>query len=121
MTRTSCNGDNGTQDHNDRFTRVLKGNRELSYFSFSNKTTGSVLDKIARRHLKEKKLDYPHATGHGVGSYLSVHEGPISISKSSKTEFKKGMVLTNEPGFYKTNQYGIRIENIMLVIKKKNY
>ena len=119
MTRTICIGDNPTQEQKDRFTRVLKGNLGLSNYSFSDRTTGSVLDKIARRHLKEKKLDYPHGTGHGVGSYLSVHEGPISISKSSKTKFKKGMVLTNEPGFYKTNQYGIRIENIMLVIKKK--
>jgi len=119
VTRTICIGDNPTQEQKDRFTRVLKGNLGLSNCSFSNKTTGSVLDKIARRHLKEKKLDYPHGTGHGVGSYLSVHEGPISISKSSKTKFKKGMVLTNEPGFYKANQYGIRIENILLVIKKK--
>ena len=76
---------------------------------------------IIQHKNKKKNLDYPHGTGHGVGSYLSVHEGPISISKSSKTKFKKGMVLTNEPGFYKTNQYGIRIENILLVIKKKNY
>ena len=119
MTRTICIGDNPTQEQKDRFTRVLKGNLGLSNYSFSDRTTGSVLDKIARRHLKKKNLDYPHGTGHGVGSYLSVHEGPISISKSSKTKFKKGMVLTNEPGFYKANQYGIRIENILLVIKKK--
>ena len=71
--------------------------------------------------MQKKKYDYPHGTGHGIGSYLSVHEGPISISKKSKTKFKKGMFLTNEPGFYKTNQYGIRIENVLLVVKRKKF
>ena len=119
VTRTISIGDNPTQEQRDRFTRVLKGNLELSNYTFSEKTTGRVLDKMARRHLKKRNYDYPHGTGHGVGSYLSVHEGPISISKKSKTKFKKGMFLTNEPGFYKTNQYGIRIENVLLIIKKK--
>ena len=69
----------------------------------------------------QKKYDYPHGTGHGVGNYLSVHEGPITISKKSTTKFKKGMILTNEPGFYKVNQYGIRIENVLLVIRKNKF
>ena len=69
----------------------------------------------------KKKYDYPHGTGHGVGNYLSVHEGPITISKKSTTKFKKGMILTNEPGFYKINEYGIRIENVLLVIKKNKF
>jgi len=102
------------------FTRVLKGNISLTNFIFSKKTTGNILDEIAREYLKQINCDYPHGTGHGVGSFLSVHEGPISISKKSKTVFNEGMLITNEPGYYKTNNYGIRIENILLVVKKKN-
>ena len=119
ITRTISIGDNPTTEQKDIFTRVLKGNIGLSNHIFNEKTTGRSLDKIARKHLQKKKYDYPHGTGHGVGSYLSVHEGPISISKKSKTRFKKGMFLTNEPGFYKTNRYGIRIENVLLVVKRK--
>ncbi|PPR38453.1 MAG: Aminopeptidase [Alphaproteobacteria bacterium MarineAlpha6_Bin4] len=119
VTRTISIGNKPSLEHKDLFTRVLKGNVELSSSIFSEKTMGRALDKIARKYLKKKKYDYPHGTGHGVGNFLSVHEGPISISKNSKTKFKSGMLLTNEPGFYKSNKYGIRIENILLV-KKKN-
>ena len=121
ITRTISIGGNPTTEQKDIFTRVLKGNICLSNHIFNEKTTGRSLDKIARKHLQKKKYDYPHGTGHGVGSYLSVHEGPISISKKSKTRFKKGMFLTNEPGFYKTNRYGIRIENVLLVVKRKKF
>ena len=118
ITRTVNIGDNPTYEQKIMFTRVLKGNMELSNHLFTKKTTGKQLDKIARKHLK-KKYDYSHGTGHGVGSYLSVHEGPISISKESKTTFKKGMLVTNEPGFYKINDFGIRLENILLITNKK--
>ena len=121
ITRTISIGDNPSNEQKDRFTRVLKGNIGLTKSIFSERTIGSMLDKIARKHLRKKNYDYAHGTGHGVGSYSSVHEGPVSISKKSKTRFKKGMILTNEPGFYKINEYGIRIENILLIIKKKKF
>ena len=120
ITRTVAIGNNPSLEQQDRFTRVLKGNLRLSHTYFTYNTTGMILDRIARRYLKKEKLDYDHGTGHGVGSYLSVHEGPISISKLSKTKFKEGMVLTNEPGYYKEANYGIRIENMILVAKKNN-
>ncbi len=120
ITRTVAIGCNPTNEQIDVFTRVLKGNIELTNFSFNKKTTGKELDKIARKYLRKKKYDYSHGTGHGVGSYLSVHEGSISISKKSNTTFSEGMFVTNEPGFYKKNEYGIRIENILLIIKEKN-
>ena len=118
VTRTIFIGDAPTHEQRDMFTRVLKGNIGLNNCKFNENTTGNELDKIARRYLQKKKYDYPHGTGHGIGNYSSVHEGPVSISKKSKTKFKKGMILTNEPGFYKVNQYGIRIENVLLVIRK---
>ena len=121
VSRTISIGDNPTNEQKEIFTRVLKGNIELSNYNFTEKTKGSELDKIARKYLQKKKYDYPHGTGHGVGSFLSVHEGPISISKKSNTKFKKGMFLTNEPGFYKKNEYGIRIENMLLVVKRNKF
>ena len=120
ITRTISIGDDPTDEQRNMFTRVLKGNIGLNNYNFTERTMGKVLDKIARKYLK-KKYDYPHGTGHGVGNYLSVHEGPITISKKSTTKFKKGMILTNEPGFYKINEYGIRIENVLLVIKKNKF
>ena len=120
ITRTVTLGNKPLLEQQDRFTRVLKGNLSLNNTYFTYNTTGMILDKIARRYLKKEQLDYDHGTGHGVGSYLSVHEGPISISKLSKTKFKEGMILTNEPGFYKEEKYGIRIENMILVVKKNN-
>ena len=120
ITRTISIGDDPTDEQRNMFTRVLKGNIGLNNYNFTERTMGKVLDKIARKYLK-KKYDYPHGTGHGFGNYLSVHEGPITISKKSTTKFKKGMILTNEPGFYKINEYGIRIENVLLVIKKNKF
>ncbi|MBV1917272.1 MAG: aminopeptidase P family protein [Sphingomonadaceae bacterium] len=103
----------------DRFTRVLKGNIALSLTVFPKGTKGSQLDVLARQHLWQNGVDYAHGTGHGVGSFLSVHEGPQRIGKSSGGQNEQallpGMILSNEPGYYKAGEYGIRIENLMLV------
>ena len=85
--------------------------------TFPNGTTGAQLDTLARRPLWEVGLDYDHGTGHGVGSYLGVHEGPQRISKGGHTvALKPGMILSNEPGYYKSGEYGIRLENLVVVI-----
>lgn len=100
----------------DRFTRVLKGHIAVAAALFPKGTTGSQLDPLARRALWEAGLDYDHGTGHGVGCYLSVHEGPARISKlPNRVVLEPGMVLSDEPGYYKTDAYGIRIENLVAV------
>jgi Xaa-Pro aminopeptidase len=105
----------------DRFTRVLKGHIALARALFPEGTNGSQLDTLARQHLWAAGLDYAHGTGHGVGSFLSVHEGPQRIAKSSGGQagtgqaLLPGMILSNEPGYYKAGAYGIRIENLLLV------
>jgi len=100
----------------DRFTRVLKGHIALARCRFPGGTTGSQLDALARRALWDAGLDYDHGTGHGVGSYLGVHEGPQRISKAANPQpLLPGMVVSNEPGYYKTGGYGIRIENLVVV------
>jgi Xaa-Pro aminopeptidase len=100
----------------DRFTRVLKGHIALAQAVFPEGTRGVQLDMVARQALWEAGLDYDHGTGHGVGAYLSVHEGPQNISKRMiDVALKPGMILSNEPGYYKTGAYGIRIENLILV------
>ncbi len=105
----------------DRYTRVLKGHIALAVQTFPAGTTGSQLDTLARQHLWAAGLDYAHGTGHGVGSFLSVHEGPQRIAKprggqgGGEQELLAGMFLSNEPGYYKTGAYGIRIENLVLV------
>ena len=99
----------------DRFTRVLKGHIALASVRFPEGTTGSDLDVLARQHLWEMGLDYGHGTGHGVGCYLGVHEGPQGISKRNQVALKPGMVVSNEPGYYKAGHYGIRIENLQTV------
>ncbi len=114
ITRTVAVGD-PTQEMRERFTLVLKGHIALSRAVFPDGTTGAQLDPFARAYLWEHGLDYDHGTGHGVGSYLSVHEGPPRISKLGNTALKRGMILSNEPGYYKTGAYGIRIENLVLV------
>ena len=91
----------------------------MSNFKINKNTTGSHIDKKARKFLKKIKLDYPHGTGHGVGYFWNVHEGPHSISKNNKIKLKNGMVLSNEPGYYKKNSFGIRIENLIYVNKNK--
>ena len=103
----------------DVYTRVLKGHIAVSNFKINKKTTGSHIDKNARKFLKKIKLDYPHGTGHGVGYFSNVHEGPHSISKNSKIKLRNGMVLSNEPGYYKKNSFGIRIENLIYVNRNK--
>jgi Xaa-Pro aminopeptidase len=100
----------------DRFTRVLKGHIAIARAVFPEGVGGGQLDALARQYLWSAGLDYDHGTGHGVGSYLSVHEGPASIHKSNLTALKRGMILSNEPGYYKTGAYGIRIENLVLVV-----
>lgn len=100
----------------DRFTRVLKGHIALSRVRFPEGTTGTHLDTLARMALWEAGLDYEHGTGHGVGSYLGVHEGPQRIAKGwNATPLQPGMIVSNEPGYYKTGEYGIRIENLQVV------
>jgi len=115
ITRTVAVG-TPTAEMKDRFTRVLKGHIALATVKFPKGTTGSSLDVLARRPLWEVGLDYDHGTGHGVGSYLSVHEGPQRISKApNRVALEPGMIISNEPGYYKTGEYGIRIENLIVV------
>ena len=102
------------------FTRVLKGHIAVASYELSQKSNGAKIDLVARKPLSDINLDYPHGTGHGVGSFLNVHEGPQGISKGNKVEFKEGMITSNEPGFYKKNHFGIRIENLIYVKKIKN-
>ncbi len=100
----------------DRFTRVLKGHIAIARAVFPEDTSGAQLDPLARTALWQAGLDFDHGTGHGVGSYLSVHEGPARISKLGTVALQRGMILSNEPGYYKTGAYGIRIENLVLVV-----
>jgi Xaa-Pro aminopeptidase len=117
ITRTMIVG-TPTAQMRDRFTRVLKGHIAIARAVFPEGTTGAQLDPFARRHLWAAGVDFDHGTGHGVGSYLSVHEGPANISKrGSAVALKRGMILSNEPGYYKTGAFGIRIENLVLVIE----
>ena len=105
-----------TEEHKDRFTRVLKGHLALAMARFPEGTCGSQLDTLARQYLWQVGLDYDHGTGHGVGQYLGVHEGPQRISKrGGDAALKAGMIVSNEPGYYKTGEYGIRIENLVAV------
>jgi Xaa-Pro aminopeptidase len=115
VTRTIAIGE-PTAEMRDRFTRVLRGHMAIARAVFPDGTTGAQLDSLARQYLWQAGLDFEHGTGHGVGSYLSVHEGPARISKLGTTALKRGMILSNEPGYYKTDAYGIRIENLELVI-----
>jgi Xaa-Pro aminopeptidase len=115
VTRTIAIG-TPTAEMRDRFTRVLRGHIAIARAVFPDGTTGAQLDSFARQFLWQAGLDFEHGTGHGVGSFLSVHEGPARISKLGTTPLKRGMILSNEPGYYKTDAYGIRIENLELVI-----
>jgi Xaa-Pro aminopeptidase len=124
ITRTVIVG-TPTPEMKDRFTRVLKGHIALSAAVFPEGTRGSQLDTLARQYLWQAGLDYAHGTGHGVGSYLSVHEGPQRISPVGSSQaggdepLKAGMILSNEPGYYKAGAYGIRIENLVLVAPRE--
>jgi Xaa-Pro aminopeptidase len=114
ITRTLCFG-KATAAMRDHYTRVLKGHMAIARARFPKGTNGAQLDALARVSLWEAGLDFDHGTGHGVGSYLSVHEGPQRISKVSNVALEPGMILSNEPGFYKTGAYGIRLENLIVV------
>ncbi len=105
-----------TAEMRDRFTRVLRGHIAIACALFPDGTTGAQIDTLARQFLWAAGVDFEHGTGHGVGSYLSVHEGPARISKLGTTPLKRGMILSNEPGYYKTDAFGIRIENLELVV-----
>ncbi|MGB9364916.1 MAG: aminopeptidase P family protein [Xanthobacteraceae bacterium] len=118
ITRTVAVG-TPTPEMRERFTRVLKGHIAIARAVFPDGTTGAQLDSFARQHLWAAGIDFDHGTGHGVGSYLSVHEGPARISKLGPTALKRGMILSNEPGYYKAGAYGIRIENLVLVTETK--
>ena len=115
ITRTVAVG-SPTSEQRDRYTRVLKGHVDLATAVFPAGTTGTQLDVLARRPLWDVGLDYAHGTGHGVGSYLSVHEGPQRISRSGSIALQPGMVISNEPAYYKAGEYGIRLENLVVVI-----
>jgi Xaa-Pro aminopeptidase len=116
ITRTVIVG-KPTAEMRDRFTRVLKGHIAIATAVFPDGTSGAQLDSFARQSLWQAGVDFDHGTGHGVGSYLSVHEGPARISKLGTAPLKRGMILSNEPGYYKAGAYGIRIENLVLVIE----
>ena len=124
ITRTVIVG-TPTAEMKDRFTRVLKGNIAIDTALFPEGTRGMQLDTLARQFLWAAGVDYAHGTGHGVGSYLSVHEGPQRISPAGSSQsggdepLKAGMILSNEPGYYKTGEYGIRIENLILVVPRE--
>ena len=104
----------------DIFTRVLKGHIAVANFKLKKNTCGSEIDVSARKYLKQIGLDYSHGTGHGVGYFLNVHEGPHAISKNNKVNFQNGMVVSNEPGYYEKNNFGIRIENLIYVKNTRN-
>jgi len=114
VTRTIAVGE-PTAEMRDRFTRVLRGHIAIARAVFPDGATGAQLDTLARQFLWQAGIDFEHGTGHGVGSYLSVHAGPARISKLGTSPLKRGMILSNEPGYYKTDSYGIRIENLELV------
>jgi Xaa-Pro aminopeptidase len=114
ITRTLAVGE-PTPEMRDRFTRVLKGHIRIATAVFPKGTNGAHIDILARQALWDAGLDFDHGTGHGVGVFLSVHEGPQRISKLANVAFEPGMILSNEPGFYRTGAYGIRIENLVVV------
>ena len=114
VTRTIC-FTNQSQKIKNIFTRVLKGHIAVATTNINKHNIGKKIDKRARKFLREIKLDYAHGTGHGVGFFLNVHEGPQSITKINNIKIKKGMVLSNEPGYYKKDNFGIRIENLVFV------
>jgi Xaa-Pro aminopeptidase len=120
VTRTVAIGE-PTPEMRDRFTRVLKGHIAVARAVFPEGTRGSQLDSFARQYLWQAGLDYAHGTGHGVGAYLAVHEGPQRISPVGSSQsggdepLQAGMFLSNEPGYYKAGEYGIRVENLVLV------
>ncbi len=118
VTRTLCFSKQ-SQNIKNIFTKVLKGHIAVATSDLRKDNIGKKIDIRARKFLKESNLDYAHGTGHGVGFFLNVHEGPQSISKINNVKIEQGMILSNEPGFYKKDNFGIRIENLVYVKKKK--
>ena len=118
VTRTISLGNNN-QRIKEIFTRVLKGHIAVASYKLNKNTCGAEIDFVARKPLKDINLDYKHGTGHGVGYFLNVHEGPQAISKNNKVNFKEGMIVSNEPGYYEEGNFGIRIENLVRVKKNK--
>ncbi|WP_108461148.1 aminopeptidase P family protein [Devosia naphthalenivorans] len=116
ITRTMASGP-ATDEQRDRFTRVLKGMIAISTARFPKGTSGAQIDILARQFLWQDGVTYNHGTGHGVGAYLGVHEGPVGISSRYQTPFEVGNVISNEPGYYKEGEYGIRIENLVTVVE----
>jgi Xaa-Pro aminopeptidase len=114
ITRTLCVG-RPTAEMRDRFTRVLKGHIAIARAAFPLGTSGAQIDALARQALWRAGLDFDHGTGHGVGSYLSVHEGPQRIAKTGTVALAPGMILSNEPGYYAPGKFGVRIENLVVV------
>ena len=114
VTRTLCFSKQ-SQNIKNIFTKVLKGHIAVATSNLKKENIGKKIDMRARKFLKKSNLDYSHGTGHGVGFFLNVHEGPQSISKINKVIIKEGMILSNEPGFYKKDKFGIRIENLVYV------
>ena len=119
VTRTICFSKQ-KKSIKDNFTKVLKGHIAVALTNLKKDNTGKKIDLRARKFLKAYGLDYAHGTGHGVGFFSNVHEGPQSISKYNSIKIMSGMILSNEPGYYKKGEYGIRIENLLFVKKKKN-
>ena len=111
--------DNNSKFIMDIYTRVLKGHIAVSEYNIKKNSKGSDIDHGARKPLKKIGLDYPHGTGHGVGYFLNVHEGPQSLSKKNNVNLKPGMIVSNEPGYYKEGFFGIRIENLVFVKKNR--
>jgi len=111
--------DNNSNFIREIYTRVLKGHIAVSDYKIRKNSKGSDIDRNARKPLKKVRLDYPHGTGHGVGYFLNVHEGPQSFSKNNKVNLKPGMIISNEPGYYKEGHFGIRIENLIYIKKNK--
>jgi len=119
VTRTLCFS-KPQQSIKNIYTKVLKGHIAVASTNLELDNIGKKIDKRARKYLNKSNLDYAHGTGHGVGFFLNVHEGPQSISKFNNIKIKEGMILSNEPGYYKKGKFGIRIENLVYVKKKKN-
>jgi Xaa-Pro aminopeptidase len=119
VTRTICFS-KPAKNIRDIYTKVLKGHIAVATSNLNKYDTGKKIDARARKFLKKDNLDYAHGTGHGVGFFLNVHEGPQSISKINKIKIREGMILSNEPGYYKKNKFGIRIENLIYVKKIKD-
>ena len=116
VTRTLCFS-NPSEKIKKNFTKVLKGHIAVVSADLDKHKNGKLIDKEARKFLKKEGLDYSHGTGHGVGFFLNVHEGPQAISKNNLIKIREGMILSNEPGYYKKNNFGIRIENLIYVSK----